>query len=100
MRQVERILCVLDNVVPAVRTALHWLADDRWARTELLEAHVAERDKPSLFCAYSTGSASGLAVAVCISGSGIYLWRLLERLAVTGEACRYKKLDGIEPQHG
>jgi hypothetical protein len=75
VRQVERILCVLDNVVPAVRTALHWLADDRWARTELLEAHVAERDKPSLFCAESTGSASGfggLAVAVSICGSGIY----------------------------
>lgn len=75
MRQVERILCVLDNVVPAVKTALYWLADDRWARTELLEVHVAERDKPSLFCAYSTGSASGfggLAVAVCICGSGIY----------------------------
>jgi hypothetical protein len=91
VRQVERILCVLDNVVPAVRTALHWLADDRWARTELLEAHVAERDKPSLFCAESTGSASGfggLAVAV------------LKRLTGTGEVCRCKKLDGIEPQHG
>ena len=59
-------------VLSADKTAFHWRAHGDKARTELLEALGAERDKPLQFFVRSIGSASGSGdLVVCVCGFGI-----------------------------
>lgn len=78
----EKVLCAVDNVLSAHTPDSHWRVHNERARTELLDALGAERDKPLVFFGCSIGSAKGsggLAVYVCGCGASCV------NMACTGE---------------